>query len=158
RLGQGVHEIVEAVDQPAHPGLSASSREQLIALEGCGHRHSIRELSPDRPPRHPLGSLMPAAKAKTNHLSLPRYLVTRVVIPGIRVNVVVTAAPGAGAHAPGRATPLGGAGGIAGDTLANAVIIGFLPLLGVSLGARQEARAGRVRGLGHPSDGWLGFP
>src|SRR5262249_39402095 len=90
-------------------------------------------------------------------LSLPRYLLTRVAVPGAIINVVINALIGRAAHPAGRVVPLGGDGGIAGDTVVNAVIIGFLTLLGVSLAARAEARAGRVRGFGRRADSWLGW-
>lgn len=80
--------------------------------------------------------------------SLRRYLLLRVALPALLLNVAINAVIGAAVFPAGRDVPVLGVVSACGDTLVSSFFIGFLTMIGVASQARFEARAGRVRGFG----------
>lgn len=80
--------------------------------------------------------------------SLRRYLLLKVAIPALLVNVAINAVIGARVFPAGHDVPVLGVVSAWGDTLVSSFFIGFLTMIGVAWQARFEARAGRVRGFG----------
>ena len=85
--------------------------------------------------------------------SYPRYLF-RLFLVAAAVNTIFSTVGAAVAFPPSRPVPTFGNPSVASDTLVSSFFIGFFSFVGVFLAARQDARAGRVRGLGWVSSPW----
>jgi hypothetical protein len=88
--------------------------------------------------------------------SLSRYLLLKIFLPALVVNVVVNDLAGKGIFPPGQDVPLYGKLSVAGDTLGGSFLIGLFSAIGVVPAARLEARSGRVRGFGSKAR-WLAW-
>jgi hypothetical protein len=80
--------------------------------------------------------------------SLRRYLLVRVALPALVLNIAINAVIGAVVFPAAHDVPVLGLVSACADTLVSSFFIGFLTMIGVASQARFEARAGRVQGFG----------